>query len=689
MGLELGTVEVRYHNLSLEAECQVVHGKPLPTLWNSCKNVFSAMRTINGSKSQANKIKILKDVSGIIRPSSTLLRALSGKLDPSLKQCDEIQDMPGKRRPTREKKPPAWIKVSDSRFLTTKWPNKEPKSRLRRHTNQIHSSLQDNAYCSEKLKLLKDNPSLSKRFEIRKVMPVGLLQPLPIPKQIWEEIAIDFIIGLPLSFGFSVIFVVVGLLSKYGHFGALRSTTLFKLVYSRGPPSVLPYTPGSSPIEAVDSELLKRDSLIGNFLFGAGLIASYLVASMDLSKSLSVLGKLPAWHGLPLENSSWEDATLLRDVYGAVVLDLEDKVSFEEGGHVRQQQNDEIRDMPGRRRSTRKHLTSQHVVRELETERILGLEVFADTIVGNAMKRGISGGQKKRLRTGRSTTFQIVACLKHLAYITASTVLISLLQPAPDTFDLFDDIILMAEGKIVYHGPHSNVLEFFEHCGLRCPPRKGVADFLQEVVFEKDQAQYWFHKHVPHSYVSLEKFKNIFNEFHVGQKLNDELSRPLDKHKCYKNILSLNNYWLRKWELFKACLAREWLLMKRNSFIYLFKTGQLVVIALITVTVFLRTQMKIDIFHADYYMTSLFYALVPFSLTDAFVWTAITYYAIGYSPEPERFFRQFLLFFMVHQLSISLFRLIASIVRNPSVTAICALSSFPVMLLFGGFLLPQ
>jgi ABC-type multidrug transport system ATPase subunit len=80
-----------------------------------------------------------------------------------------------------------------------------------------------------------------------------------------------------------------------------------------------------------------------------------------------------------------------------------------------------------------------------------------------------------------STTFQIVSCMQQLAHITKSTMLVSLLQPAPETFDLFDDIILMAEGEIVYHGPRDNVLEFFEHCGLRCPPRKGIADFLQEV----------------------------------------------------------------------------------------------------------------------------------------------------------------------------------------------------------------
>lgn len=40
VGLELPTVEVRYQNLSIEAECEVVHGKPIPTLWNTLKHVI-------------------------------------------------------------------------------------------------------------------------------------------------------------------------------------------------------------------------------------------------------------------------------------------------------------------------------------------------------------------------------------------------------------------------------------------------------------------------------------------------------------------------------------------------------------------------------------------------------------------------------------------------------------------------
>lgn len=80
-----------------------------------------------------------------------------------------------------------------------------------------------------------------------------------------------------------------------------------------------------------------------------------------------------------------------------------------------------------------------------------------------------------------ATTFQIINSIRQSIHIMNKSALICLLQPPPETYELFDDIILLSEGQIVYEGPREYVLEFFQYMGFRCPERKAVADYLQEV----------------------------------------------------------------------------------------------------------------------------------------------------------------------------------------------------------------
>ncbi|RWW31583.1 hypothetical protein BHE74_00018806 [Ensete ventricosum] len=173
-----------------------------------------------------------------------------------------------------------------------------------------------------------------------------------------------------------------------------------------------------------------------------------------------------------------------------------------------------------------------------------------------------------------STTYQIVNSLRQSVHILGGTALIALLQPAPETYDLFDDIVLLSEGQIVYQGPRENVLEFFETMGFRCPERKGAADFLQEVTSRKDQHQYWSIEGEPYRYVSVNEFAEAFQSFHVGRKLGEELSVPFDRKRNHPAALTTTKYGISMTELLKACISREWLLMKRNSFVYIFKVVQ-------------------------------------------------------------------------------------------------------------------
>jgi ABC-type multidrug transport system ATPase subunit len=74
-----------------------------------------------------------------------------------------------------------------------------------------------------------------------------------------------------------------------------------------------------------------------------------------------------------------------------------------------------------------------------------------------------------------------VNSLRQYVHIFYETAVISLLQPTPETYDLFDDINLLSDSKIVYQGPLENVIEFFEQMGFKCPEKNGVADLLLEV----------------------------------------------------------------------------------------------------------------------------------------------------------------------------------------------------------------
>lgn len=53
-----------------------------------------------------------------------------------------------------------------------------------------------------------------------------------------------------------------------------------------------------------------------------------------------------------------------------------------------------------------------------------------------------------------------------------------------------------------------------------------------------------------------------------------ELAHPYPKHRSHRAALTHEKYTVTKTEIFKATFAKEVLLMKRDAFVYIFKTTQ-------------------------------------------------------------------------------------------------------------------
>ncbi|KAK1937026.1 Pleiotropic drug resistance protein 1 [Phytophthora citrophthora] len=174
--------------------------------------------------------------------------------------------------------------------------------------------------------------------------------------------------------------------------------------------------------------------------------------------------------------------------------------------------------------------------------RQLGLDNCQNTIVGNEMLRGISGGERKRVTTGEmafgnnhvmfmdeistgldsAATLDIVSTLRSLAKQFRRTVVVSLLQPSPEVFTLFDDVMLLNEGYMMYHGPRDQALNYFESLGFQCPPRRDVADFLLDLGTNK-QLQYQVGS-VP---TTPDQFREAFEQSSIFQHQANDLRSPV------------------------------------------------------------------------------------------------------------------------------------------------------------------
>ncbi|GAA5921109.1 hypothetical protein JCM3775_004094 [Rhodotorula graminis] len=130
----------------------------------------------------------------------------------------------------------------------------------------------------------------------------------------------------------------------------------------------------------------------------------------------------------------------------------------------------------------------------------LGLRDVADVLVGGALRRGISGGERRRLSIGcalvercsillldeptsgldSSTAFQILQTLQRLA-ANGRVVVLSCHLPRSEAFGLFDKILLLSRGSPVFSGQRERMLPYFASLGHDLPAHTNPLDFVIDI----------------------------------------------------------------------------------------------------------------------------------------------------------------------------------------------------------------
>lgn len=265
-----------------------------------------------------------------------------------------------------------------------------------------------------------------------------------------------------------------------------------------------------------------------------------------------------------------------------------------------------------------------------------GLRNQADTIIGTPIRKGISGGQKRRVSVASqlmsnprvlfldeptsgldsAASFEVINFLKKIARENNLLVIASIHQPSTTTFNLFDKLLLLSSGKTVYHGPVSEVNSYFASIGHPVPSYTNPAEFILDLVnmdFSMDVE-------------SNEKARNAITQAWKDSPMSSDLENQL--HHVSTVDLGAHED-IRKPGFFSQTLTllhRLWIKSYRDVLAYGVRIAMYMGLAIMMGTVWLRLKERQDhiqpfinaIFFGSAFMSFMAVAYVPAFLEDYF-----------------------------------------------------------------------
>ncbi|KAF2459939.1 putative ATP-binding cassette transporter [Lineolata rhizophorae] len=271
-----------------------------------------------------------------------------------------------------------------------------------------------------------------------------------------------------------------------------------------------------------------------------------------------------------------------------------------------------------------------------------GLGAQKHTIVGTPIKKGLSGGQKKRLgvasrlvtdpkilfldepTSGLDSTlsYEVIKYIKEIGRKNNLVIIASIHQPSTSTYHMFDKLCLLSLGKTCYFGPISEARAYFTKIGYEMPAEVNPAEYFLDLinidlVREGDDVRARM-DHITREWAASNESVLVKNEIDrtIEAAKHPEKTMPdLDKIKINKP-----NPVVIPWTL----LHRSWIKSYRDVVAYGIRIVMYLGLAILMGTVFLRlksSQTYIQpfinaIFFGGAFMSFMAVAYVPAFLED-------------------------------------------------------------------------
>ncbi|THZ59945.1 putative ABC transporter [Aureobasidium pullulans] len=370
-----------------------------------------------------------------------------------------------------------------------------------------------------------------------------------------------------------------------------------------------------------------------------------------------------------------------------------------------------------------------------------GLKKQADTLIGTPIRKGISGGQKRRVSVASQlitapkilfldeptsgldsvASFEVISLLKKYAQQHQLIVVASIHQPSAATFQLFDKLLLLSQGQTCYFGAVSGVAPYFAQLGMPVPdlmnPSEHILD-LTNTDFESEDEEggtasqrlvtiqsAWKEQGNSDDVGTpiLEK-SDVFPDVQ-GLGLAHDLGIPVTLlHRLYlKSYRDIVTYWIRvaMYMGLAVMMGTVWLQLSTiqkdiQSFVnaLFFGSAFLSFMAVAYVPAFLEDRAIFvkeranGLYGPLSFVVSNFLIGLPFLFLISILFATVTYWLISFRPDATAFFVHVMWLFLDLVAAESLVVLVSSLFPNFIIALALVAFANGLWMSVGGFLVP-